>query len=747
MLISIVSKSVAANAPENLLITEISTSPYTAEFIEIYNRSTTSINLNDVYITDATYGRGDVYYYDIVRGEGGGGGFADFFARFPLNASIPAGHYQTIALNGSSDFINTYHVNPTYKISNDGVNDGITPMRAARPGSIDGNNSGLSAGEVLILFTWDGASDLVQDIDYVLWGDKAEAVDKSGISVDSIYDNDSSRSNYKNDTSINNQAVIALNPHADGMSWQRNVILNEGNEVQTGGNGITQSDETSEDLNTTFFEEVPTPNSAGITITASAPDVVINEVDAIGAAEFIELYGTIGASLNDVTVVFYEGINNTIYKLLDLTGHNIGTNGYFLIGDSSLSAPEIVLPPNSLNDETSAIALYFKNISHFNIGDVLSTNEIIDAIVYDSGQADNLVLLGLLNSNQQQVNENSNSNSISESSARCPNGSGGALNTNRYAQVTPTAGTINNTCSLENYYASVDATNAFSIRQTLHDVIKVAVVFPYTSGATDTWDVLGFADEDHNTSVDLNPNVSERILTVYKNESYRNQGGGNNSYNREHTWPKSYGFSNPPNNAPRTDAHHLMLANEHYNSERSNSYYDYCNNNCSELPTTSYDGDGDGTNEGGGSGVYPGNSNWYDDNRFEVWNFRKGDVARAMFYMDIRYEGLAGEVDPTGTREPDLRLTNDPSKIRFSSGGVAYMGLLDVLLEWHKNDPVDDIERERNEIIFSYQQNRNPFIDHPEWVWCLFKKVCEQSQASTTVKLDDVPKKYRDLIK
>ena len=52
------------------------------------------------------------------------------------------------------------------------------------------------------------------------------------------------------------------------------------------------------------------------------------------------------------------------------------------------------------------------------------------------------------------------------------------------------------------------------------------------------------------------------------------------------------------------------------------------------------------------------------------------------------------------------------------------MGMLSVLLEWHAEDPVDDLERARNEVVFGFQGNRNPFIDHPEWAECLFNDIC-----------------------
>ena len=64
------------------------------------------------------------------------------------------------------------------------------------------------------------------------------------------------------------------------------------------------------------------------------------------------------------------------------------------------------------------------------------------------------------------------------------------------------------------YYDSVDVTNSATLRATLHAVIDNHQRFPYTSGATDTWDILELADED--------PNDADHILDVYKNASYLN---------------------------------------------------------------------------------------------------------------------------------------------------------------------------------------------------------------------------------
>ena len=266
------------------------------------------------------------------------------------------------------------------------------------------------------------------------------------------------------------------------------------------------------------------------------------------------------------------------------------------------------------------------------------------------------------------------------------------------------------------YYARVNTSSASQLRCSLHETIKGHTAYPYSATTTDTWDILEIADED--------PNNAGRILDAYRNRSYikgseRAGTGTGITYNREHTWPNSLGFGSATGDkglpyAPYTDTHMLYLTDTTYNADRGNKPYANCalSGGCGERATEANAG------FGGGSGVYPGNSNWVkgpdgNSGSFEVWGHRKGDIARAVLYMAIRYEG---GVHPTnGQGEPDLELTDDRSKIVITSASPAYMGLLSTLLAWHQADPVDNAERERNEVIYSFQGNRNPFIDHPEW--------------------------------
>ncbi len=263
------------------------------------------------------------------------------------------------------------------------------------------------------------------------------------------------------------------------------------------------------------------------------------------------------------------------------------------------------------------------------------------------------------------------------------------------------------------YYAGIDESSIAALRASLHAAIDDHTWFPYTAGSTDTWDILASAQQD--------PGNALNIIDVNRNASYPKQRGGNTFYDRDHIWPRSYGFPNlVTNNYPFTDCHALMLSDIGYNGTRGSRLYEQCTAACSERPTLNNNG------QGGGAGVYPGNSNWYSGSSvggvWQQWRDRRGDVARAVFYMDVRYEG--GRHGSTGAVEPDLIVSDDKVAIAASQTGqnltTAYFGLRSTLLAWHRADPVDAFERRRNDVVFGFQRNRNPFVDQPAWADCLF---------------------------
>ncbi len=263
------------------------------------------------------------------------------------------------------------------------------------------------------------------------------------------------------------------------------------------------------------------------------------------------------------------------------------------------------------------------------------------------------------------------------------------------------------------YYSGVNTSDPGQLRCSLHATIRGHTMYPYSGAATSTWTVLEIAQ--------AKPGDPTRIIDVYRNRAYlagleRAGTGSGITYNREHSWPNSLGFPSMTGdlglpNAPYTDTHMLYLSDTQWNSDRGNKPYAYCPvaASCGERITEVNGG------VGGGSGVYPGNSNWVNGDSFETWNHRKGETARTALYMAIRYEG---GVDPlSGQLEPNLELTDNRGLIATNSNynTTAYMGLLTDLLAWHAADPPDAEEIARNGVIYGFQGNRNPFIDNPQW--------------------------------
>ncbi|WP_281975383.1 endonuclease [Halobacillus litoralis] len=223
--------------------------------------------------------------------------------------------------------------------------------------------------------------------------------------------------------------------------------------------------------------------------------------------------------------------------------------------------------------------------------------------------------------------------------------------------------------STDGYYESADGLSGAELKQTLHNLIDDHTELSYSQ----VWDALRNTDED--------PGNSNNVILLYSGNSlskYEN-GGYVDEWNREHVWAKSHGDFGT-SRGPGTDIHHLRPTDVSVNSARGNLDFDDGGAPFSEAPGT-----------------------YYDSDSWEPRDDVKGDVARMVFYMAVRYEGDSGELD---LEVADYAGTNGPN-----------LGKLDTLKEWHENDPVDAFERNRNDIIFNdYQGNRNPFIDHPEYV-------------------------------
>jgi hypothetical protein len=318
-----------------LLLTEFAVTPTAGEMAEIYNPGTETVDLTDVYITDATFQGGPTWYYEIVIGAPGGGSFGDFTARFPAGASIAPGEYQTVAFadaEGAEGFLATYGVLPTYECIGDlGADDpGVANMLEAVPGSINGTGGLTNSNEIVILFYWDGNSDLVTDLDYVSYGGSNETVDKTGVSIDGP-DADSDTSTYADDTPLL-EHDDAPSPGSAGTSAQR-IMMSEGTEEMGGvGNGVNGNNETSENVSQTWIVDAPTPNGP----TAGAVELLVTEA-SLGLYDFDVTGGTagglfitfanVGLSTTAIGQCPGEGLHVTLDGLEAVLSANLDGNG------------------------------------------------------------------------------------------------------------------------------------------------------------------------------------------------------------------------------------------------------------------------------------------------------------------------------------------------------------------------------------------------------------------------------------
>ncbi|NOZ35666.1 MAG: T9SS type A sorting domain-containing protein [Chlorobi bacterium] len=249
------------------------------------------------------------------------------------------------------------------------------------------------------------------------------------------------------------------------------------------------------------------------------------------------------------------------------------------------------------------------------------------------------------------------------------------------------------------YYDSANGLSGAALKAALNNIISGQTVYPYTSTGTDVWDILKETDKD--------PNNPDNVILLYTGWSVNaaqeyNSGSG---WSREHCWPKSHGF--PLEEQPAyTDCHHLRPADISVNSARNSRWYAECNEQYFDA-----------------GGTIPTDS-WTSSTEW-VWKPRdavKGDCARMIFYMATRYEGAYNTT--AGVTEPDLEILDFlPAD---DNSPLPEMAKLSDLLAWtwNEQDPVDDFERNRNEVVYSFQGNRNPYIDHPEYVCLVFGSNC-----------------------
>lgn len=171
-------------------------------------------------------------------------------------------------------------------------------------------------------------------------------------------------------------------------------------------------------------------------------NIVINEVDAdtpgTDSAEFVELFdgGAGNTSLNGLVAVFYNGNGDSSYAAFDLDGFSTDSNGFFVLGNEGVANVDLTFSNNGLQNGADAVAIYQGDASDFPNGTAVTTDNLVDAIVYDTNDEDDSELLSGLEQDTQ-FNEGENGDKDNQSNSRVLDGTGSFV-----AQV-PTPGAAN----------------------------------------------------------------------------------------------------------------------------------------------------------------------------------------------------------------------------------------------------------------------------------------------------------------
>ena len=234
-----------------------------------------------------------------------------------------------------------------------------------------------------------------------------------------------------------------------------------------------------------------------------------------------------------------------------------------------------------------------------------------------------------------------------------------------------------------NYYNTANGLSGNQLKVALHNIIKGHTSISYSQ----LWNAFWSTDNKGNGVVwDMysdKPNGNPPYTYYLGQDQCGNYSSEGDCYNREHSWPSSW-FSDQ--STPRTDLHHIFPTDGYVNNRRGN----YAFGEVGSATWTSRNGSKLGTCK------TPG----FSGTAFEPIDEYKGDFARAIMYMSVRYygeDGSWGSSDMT-------------TKSEIKSWAIQ------MLLRWNEQDPVSQKEIARNNAIYNdYQHNRNPFIDHPEY--------------------------------
>ncbi len=251
------------------------------------------------------------------------------------------------------------------------------------------------------------------------------------------------------------------------------------------------------------------------------------------------------------------------------------------------------------------------------------------------------------------------------------------------------------------YYSSAKDLTGYELKTALHTIIKNHTSQGYGSlwGFYSNYEKDKYYEKD-GSIMDMyseNPNGKDSYNFIVGTDqcgTYKVEG---DCYNREHSFPRSWfgGKIDPMN----SDVHHIFPTDGFVNGKRGSYPF-------GEVESATF------TSKNGSKKGACAKETGYTGTVFEPIDEFKGDFARAQFYMATRYEDKAAG---WGNNSPSLNGTKDQVFEKWA---------LNILIKWHLNDPVSQKETDRNNAAFDYQGNRNPFVDHPEFVECIWNNKC-----------------------
>ena len=321
-------------AQNHPLISEIQVSPESQEFIEIFNPNPFSLSLDNYYLTDYNT------YYQLVNSVFSTAS-GDFLVKFPAGTTIDSAGVLVIVVDGS-----IFSGTADFELKSNSAIPDMTPLYL-------GSSVSLSNQEMVMMFFWDGQSDLVSDIDYAGWGSTSSLTDKSNISIDGP-DPDTAPSTYLDDTPVTSQQFFPNAP-ITGQSMSRISVTEEG-ETLLNGNGIQGHDETSEPIDGNFqLLQTPTPGTSGLIVPSGngsglayiSPDSVL--IDSTLDVQII-VKGTIQEVLVELSITIpaswtWSGLSGDV----SLSGPGFGGAGFAINGrEITISLAQVSLPDSGI---------------------------------------------------------------------------------------------------------------------------------------------------------------------------------------------------------------------------------------------------------------------------------------------------------------------------------------------------------------------------------------------------------------